>query len=159
MIHKLAILGILASIAYMVYSSMYLGKIYIFVILAMIVLSVIYYVTTSVITRKMVEKGLGKKASFALAAGIVSADGTSITPGMFIVSDDMLLFYKRKGDLGGVSIVWSLSVSSLGSYSIGKIDEHHIGIEIKDNREESVKFSSRKFPQEEGAFRKALGWS
>lgn len=158
MIHKLAVVGILSSIAYIVYSSMYLGRIYLYAVGILILSGFVYYMTTSFITVKMVSKALGKDADFSLRAGMISKDGKNIQSGVFSVSDSTLLFHKRKGDFGGAEVIWSLDALSLGSYSIGKVDERHSGLLVKANGNEEVKFTSRKFLSMEGEFRKALGW-
>ena len=140
MIHKLAVVGILSSIAYIVYSSMYLGRIYLYAVGILILSGFVYYMTTSFITVKMVSKALGKDADFSLRAGMISKDGKNIQSGVFSVSDSTLLFHRRKGDFGGAEVIWSS------------------GLLVKANGNEEVKFTSRKFLSMEGEFRKALGW-
>ena len=128
-------------------------------IIPLAVLVALYYVVTSLVTRKMIEKARGEGSFFYLKASLISRDGTSITPGAMAVTDNEIVFYVRRSAKGGVRPMWSCFVQALDGYTIKKVDDRHPGIVLSLAGEESeVKFASRSIAGEEAAFRKALGW-
>lgn len=127
MLHKAAIVGALASILYIVYTSMYKGYILTPMLLILAVLAALYYVTTSVVTSGMVNRKEGKKR-ISYRAGLV--DKSNLIPGRLEFDEEKIVFYKRRGDLGGVEESFRIPCSELVSYSIGKINEYHSGIKL-----------------------------
>lgn len=161
MIHKISIAGILAIIAYIVYTSLYKGFIIWPFLLLMAVLAAVYYVTTSLVTSGMVRKALGcGSPSFILRAGFIEKNGTDLTNGIFAISGGRIMMFARKGDLGGCKAIFEADISDVESYSIGKVDDYHTGLilELK-KKKESCRFTSKKFPECEAALREALGWT
>ena len=157
MLHKSLIAVILADILYLVYCSMQKGMIPIWTLLVLVVGGALFYVMTAFISDRMVRKGLGDDSAFTVKAGMIRE--TEMVAGVLSVSNGMLMFHVRKSDLGGVKLSWSAEVSSIESYSMGKVDEYHMGVSIKLEGEESPRlFSSKRIGASEAEFRKALGW-
>lgn len=157
MLHKSLIAVILADILYLVYCSMKKGMIPIWTLLVLVVGGALFYIMTAFISEKMVKKALGDGDAFTVKAGMIKE--TEMVAGVLSVSNGMLMFHIRKSDLGGVKLTWSAEISTVESYSMGKIDEYHMGVSIKLVGEESPRlFSSKKIGGMEGDFRKALGW-
>ena len=123
------------------------------------ILLLIYYVTTSLVTRKMLEKGRGESGFFSIRASLISKDGTSLTPGALAVTETEIVFYGRKGPRGGIKPLWSCFVPEIEGYTIKKVDDWHRGIILSLSGESSeVKIASRGIGKSEKDFRKALGW-
>ncbi len=155
MIHKISILAVLGSILYMVYTSVYRGYIFRPILLVMIVCAALYYITTSVLTKGMVEKKEGSKDIVSYRAGLVS--GNNLVPGRLVLSDGRIAFYRRKGDLGGAVEVFSVKSEDLASYSIGKINEYHSGIRINSKADETYEMKCKEILQNEALFRSMMG--
>lgn len=155
MIHKIAIVGALLSILYVVYTSMYKGYILTPVLLIMAVLAAVYYITTSVVTKGMVRKKEGKDI-LSYRGGLV--DKSDLIPGRLAFDGEKIVFYKRKGDLGGLEESMHIATGDLQSYNIGKINEYHSGIKLKttDGSEYSIK--CKEILGNESAFLSAIGW-
>lgn len=159
MLHKSLIAIILADILYIVYCSMKLSMIPIWTLVLLAVSGFLFYVMTALVTEKMVKSSLKDGNAFCVRAGLVKTGGKELLSGILSVSSGMLMYHVRKGDLGGVRLVWSADVQTLEEYSIGKIDEYHSGIRLKLKGEDSeYLFSSRKIASMEKEFRAALGW-
>ena len=156
MIHKIAIVGALLSILYVVYTSMYKGYILTPVLLIMAVLAAVYYITTSVVTKGMVRKKEGKDI-LSYRGGLV--DKNDLIPGRLAFDGEKIVFYKRKGDLGGVSECFSLPVSELESYSIGKINEYHSGIRLVAKGEREFSIKCKQILKAESLFTSEIGWN
>ena len=78
MLHKIAIIGALATILYIVYTSLYKGYILIPLLALLALLAAIYYITTSIVTSSMVDKK-EKKKTISFRGGLV--DGSNLIPG------------------------------------------------------------------------------
>ena len=157
MLHKSIMAVILADILYLVYCSMQKGMIPIWTLLVLIAGGALFYIMTAYISEKMVKKGIGDDSAFTVKAGQIR--DTEMVAGVLSISNGMLMFHVRKSDMGGVKPTWSAEVSSIESYSMGKVDEYHMGVSIKLEGEESPRlFSSKKIGGMEAEFRKALGW-
>ncbi len=156
MLHKAVIAGVLASILYLVYTSLYKGYIFTPILLVMTLLALLYYVMTSVVTKGMVNRK-EKKDTLSARAGLVDSD--NLIPGRLAFDSGRITFYRRKGDLGGVTAEFSIRTEDLESYSIGKINEYHSGIRLKsiDGREYSLKSSA--IIRDEKTFSDALGFT
>ena len=156
MLHKIAIIGALATILYIVYTSLYKGYILIPLLVLLALLAAIYYITTSIVTSSMVDKK-EKKKTISFRGGLV--DGSNLIPGRLAFDEEKIVFYKRKGDLGGVSECFSIPVENLASYNVGNINEYHSGIKLvsSDGSEYSIK--CRDIFKEEGTFVSTIGWT
>ncbi len=161
MIHKISIAGILAIIAYIVYTSLYKGFIIWPFLLLMAVLAAVYYITTSLVTSGMVKKALGcDNPSFIIRAGFIEKNGKDLTNGIFAISGSRIMMFARKGDLGGCRIIFESDVADVESYSIGKVDDYHTGLILELRKKKGTcRFTSKKFPECEAALREALGWT
>ena len=155
MIHKISIVGALLSILYVVYTSMYKGYVFTPMLLLLALFAALYYVTTSIVTRKMVNKKEGKNIS-SFKGGLV--DKNDLIPGRLAFDKEKIVFYKRKGDLGGLEESMHIATGDLQSYNIGKINEYHSGIKLKttDGSEYSIK--CKEILGNESVFLSAIGW-
>ena len=153
------LLAILALFGVFVYLISFEGMI-VWPLMAPIVLLVaLYYVTTSLVTRRMLEKARGESDFFSCRASLVSKDGTSLTPGAMAVTRNEIVFYARKGPKGGVRPAWSCFVLEIEGYTLKKVDDWHNGIILSLSGEnQEVKIASRQIAKEEDRFREALGW-
>lgn len=160
MIHKISIAGILAVIAYIVYTSLYKGYILWPLLVLMAFLAAVYYVTTSLVTYGMAKKMVSDDdPDFIIRAGFIEKNGKDLTSGVFVVSRGRICMFARKGDLGGCRTVFEAAVSEVESYSIGKVDDYHTGLSLELKRKDDrYRFTSRKFAGCEAEFRRALGW-
>ena len=156
MIHKISIVGALLSILYVVYTSMYKGYVFTPMLLLLALFAALYYVTTSIVTRKMVNKKEGKNIS-SFKGGLV--DKNDLIPGRLAFDKEKIVFYKRKGDLGGVSECFSLPISELESYSIGKINEYHSGIRLVAKGEREFSIKCKQILKAESLFTSEIGWN
>ena len=153
------LLAILALFGVFVYLISFRGIIVWPLMIPVAVLLALYYVTTSLVTRRMLEKARGESGFFSFRASLVSKDGTSLTPGAMAVTQSEIVFYARKGAKGGVRPAWSCFVPEIEGYTLKKVDDWHNGIILSLSGEsQEVKFASRSIAKEEGRFRAALGW-
>ncbi len=160
MIHKVSIAGILAVIAYIVYTSLYKGYILWPLLVLMAFLAAVYYVTTSLVTYGMVKKMISDDdPDFIIRSGYIEKNGKDLTSGVLVVSRGRICMFARKGDLGGCRPVFEAAVDEVESYSIGKVDDYHMGLSIDLKKKAGpYRFTGRKFAGREAEFRNALGW-
>ena len=156
MIHKIAIVGALSSILYVVYTSMYKGYVFTPMLLVLAFLAALYYVTTSVVTKGMVRKKEGKNI-LSFRGGLV--DKNDLIPGRMAFDDEKIVFYKRKGDLGGVEECMRIRVGNLQSYNIGKINEYHNGIKLKSDDGSEYSIKCKEIIKNESLFVSQIGWT
>ncbi len=122
-------------------------------------LLVLYYITSSLVTRKMLEKGRGEKDFFSIRCSLVSKDGTAITPGAMTVTANEIVFYSRKSWKGGIKPIWSCFSQELEGYTIKRVDDRHAGIVLSlAGANAEVKIASSSIQKKEKAFRNALAW-
>ncbi len=126
MIHKIAIAVALLSILYIVYSSLN-GYVMIWTLFVLAISAAIYYMTTSLVTKGMVNKK-EKKETISYKAGLVNK--SNLIPGRLAFDSGKIVFYKRENDLGGVTPSFIIANADLQSYNIGKINEYHSGIRL-----------------------------
>lgn len=153
------LLAILALFGIFVYLAAFKGLIVWPLMLPILILVGIYYITTSLVTRKMLEKGRGDSDFFSVRAGLISKDGTTLTQGAIAVTSTEIVFYSRKTANGGIKPAWSCFVAELEGYTIKKVDDWHKGIVLSlAGSESEVKLASRDIEKKESEFRAALGW-
>ena len=137
---RLILFLILAVFGLFVYFISFKGEVYLLFIPVLAVLIAVYYVISSLVTEKMIEK--------------------STVPGALAVTSSEIVFYVRKDAAGNIKPAWSCSVSEIESYDIRKVDERHSGIAIKlAGAEDEVKFISSSIAKKEAEFKKQLGWT
>lgn len=142
------------------YFSAFKGVVYIWMIPLMLFFLLLWYITTILITEKMVRKTRRDESFFFLRAGLISADETKLDSGALVVTSNELVFYVRKGLFGGIKVLWSCFVNQIESYSMGMVDERHYGIKVKlKGEEKEIKIASSALKKKSGEFEKALGWS
>lgn len=157
---KLVLFLILAVFGIFVYFVSFRGAVLYPLIFVLIVMVGIYYVISSLVTRKMVVKARGEEGFFYLRCSKISDDETSTIPGALAVTSHELVFYVRKDAIGHIRPLWSCSVQELDSYDIRKVDDHHSGIAIKlAGDENEIKFISSSIARKESGFKSALGWN
>ena len=153
------LLAILALFGIFVYLAAFKGLIVWPLMVPILLLVGIYYITTSLVTRKMLEKGRGDSDFFSVRAGLISKDGTSLVQGAIAVTGNEIVFYSRQGAKGGIKPSWSCFVQEIEGYTIKKVDDWHKGIVLSlAGSESEVKIASRDIGKKEKEFRKALGW-
>lgn len=141
------------------YFAAFKGLVYIFLIPIILVLLVLWIIATILVTKKMIAKNRGNDDFFFSSASMISDTETELINGALAVTKDEIVFYKRKGYLGGVVILWSCFVSQINSYSFGKVDDKHNGITINlNNSSEPKRFASLSIGKKEEGFRKTIGW-
>lgn len=141
------------------YFAAFKGEVHIWMIPILIVLTVLWYVFTNVVTKGMVRKNRTGEDFFYARAGLVSSDETELISGALVMTKSEIVFYKRKGYMGGIQPIWSCFTSNLESYSLEKIDDRHNGVVftlIGDDRKIKVASSSLKKREEE--FKSTIGW-
>lgn len=158
MVHKLLMIAVLALILFIVWSSMK-GYILIWSLLALAIVAALYYVCTSVLTKGMCRKAYGD-GIFSCRAGMIVNGGKDLSNGRLIATSTELMFVRRKGDLGGCKVCWSAPTAAVEGYTLGKVDEYHMGINftIKGEKKD-IFFPSKEIAGLEKEFRKAIGWS
>ncbi len=151
----LILLALFGAMIYFIYSS---SLIYWQFIPAMALVIVLYYISSNVITRHMVEKARSEKDFFIIKGNISSKDGKDLIVGALVATPSELVFYRRKTAFGGLEILWSGFVNSLEEYTIGKVDDHHNGIILKFRRGDEMRIGSSSISSKEAEFRSAIGW-
>ena len=153
------LLAILALFGIFVYLAAFKGLIVWPLMVPILLLVGIYYITTSLVTRKMLEKGRGDSDFFSVRAGLISKDGTSLVQGAIAVTGNEIVFYSRKIAKGGIKPTWSCFTAEIEGYTIKKVDDWHKGIVLSLSGSDSeIKLASRDIEKKEKDFRKALGW-
>ena len=156
---RLVLLLLLAVFGVFVYYAAFKYRIIWPLIFPLMALVAIYYVITSVVTRKMIEKVRGKEDFFYQKCSMIIKDGTELQGGAMAVTGTEIVFYARASEKGGVKPVWSCFVSVLEGYTIKKVDTHHHGIALSvAGEDKEILFTSKDFGKNEKAFRAALGW-
>ena len=153
------LLAILVLFGIFVYLAAFKGIIVWPIMVPILLLVAVYYITTSLVTRRMLVKGRGDSDFFSVRAGLVSKDGTSLTQGAIAVTGNEIVFYSRKSAKGGIKPSWSCFTAELEGYTIKRVDDWHKGIVLSlAGSDSEVRFASREIEKKEAEFRKALGW-
>ncbi|MBO8436524.1 MAG: hypothetical protein IAA97_06055 [Spirochaetes bacterium] len=128
-------------------------------IFPLLALVAVYYVITSVVTKKMIAKARGDEDFFYQRCSMIVKDGTELQGGALAVTKNEIVFYARSSEKGGVKPIWSCFVSALEGYTMKKVDDHHPGISLSvAGEDKEVRFTSSSIQKNEKAFRAALGW-
>lgn len=151
----LILLALFGAMIYFIYSK---SLIYWQFIPLMAIVIALYYVSTNVVTRHMIEKAREEKDFFMVKGNIASKDGKELIVGVLVATKTELIFYRRKTAFGGIEILWSGFVSSLEEYTIGKVDDQHNGIILKFRGGDEMKIGSLSISKKESEFREAIGW-
>lgn len=142
-----------------VFYSAFRGMVLLFLLPVLIALTALWYVVSFLVTRKMVVKARGVDDFWYHRCSYVKPGGEDMVSGALAVTEQEIVFYARKSGKGGVVPVWSCFTPELESYNLGKVDEHHKGIELAlSGGLSGVKFVTSKLQGQEGDFRKAIGW-
>lgn len=150
---------IVIAVGVFTYFAAFKGLIYVFLIPVILALLVLWVIATVLVTKRMIAKNRGNEDFFYSTASMISENETELINGALAVSKDEIVFYKRKGYLGGVVILWSCFVSQISSYSFGKVDDKHNGITLSlNNSSEPKRFASLSIGKKEEEFRKTIGW-
>lgn len=152
----LLLLALFGGMVYFIYSK---GIIYYQFIPLMAIVIAFYYISTSVVTKSMVKKSLGNEDFFMIKGSMPTKDEKDLIVGAFVVTKTDILFYKRKSAFGGVSVIYSASVSALEEYTIGKVDDIHSGIILHFKGDEEVKIGAANLYKHEAEFKKMIGWT
>ena len=135
------------------------GVIYPFMLLLMMVVAGLWYVANFHLSRKMVEKTRKGEEFFFQKAQMIDKSGTELIQGAMIVTKDEFVFVKRKGYFGGIEVLWSTFSSAISSYSIDYVTDKKMGLKLSiKGQKDDVKFVAGMMEENEGLFRKALGW-
>ncbi len=141
------------------YFAAFKGEVHIWMIPVIVALTGLWYVATSVVTKRMIEKRREGEPFFFCQGGLVNKTETELLRGALAATESEIIFYKRKGYFGGITPLWSCFLSQLESYSIEKVDDKHDGIifTLKDD-DDKIKVASNAFKKREDEFRKSIGW-
>ena len=141
------------------YFAAFKGEVHIWMIPLIILVTVIWYICNWVITAKMIKKSRGDESFFFVKGAIVSSNETELVQGALVATGTELVFYRRKGYLGGVKPIWSCQTSQLESYSLEKVDDKHDGIILTLTGDETkTKIASKTLKNRENEFKAAIGW-
>ncbi len=128
-------------------------------VIPLLCLVAVFYVITSLVTRKMIEHVRGNGDFYYQRCSMIVKDGTELLGGALAVTANEIVFYSRASAKGGVKPSWSCFVQALEGYTIKKVDDHHPGIALSVKGEtKEVRFTSKNFQKTEKELRKALGW-
>lgn len=156
---RAVLLAILIVFGVFVYNAAFRYRVILPLIIPLLILVAVYYIITSVVTRKMVEKARGDSSFLLIPCSMIIKDGTELLGGALAVTSTELVFYSRASEKGGVRPSWSCFVPSIEGYTLKKVDDHHPGLSLSVAGEmKPVLFTSRKFAKMEKEFRAALGW-
>lgn len=125
----------------------------------LLIVVILWYVTSFVVTEKMVRKARGEEKFFFLRCQMVDEVKNELVYGALTVTSNEILFCRRKSASGGVEIVWSCFTAALEGYELGKVDEFHPGVSLSISGEnKKVRIVSKGIAKREKEFRSALGW-
>ena len=157
---QLMLLLILAVFGVFVFFVSFRGMVILPLIPVLVALVAVYYVISSVVSRRMIEKARPGEDFLYLRCSKISDDETSSVPGAMAVTFSDIVFYVRKDARGSIRPAWSCSAAEVESYDMRKVDERHSGVAIKlAGREDEVKFISSSAAKREADFRRYLGWN
>ena len=141
------------------YFAAFRNEVHIWMIPLLVVVTVIWYVCNCVITVRMIRKSRGDEAFFFVRGSLVMNNETELVQGSLVATSTELVFYRRRGYLGGVRPIWSCQVSQIESYSLEKVDDKHDGIIISLTGDETkTKIASKGIAKSEEEFKKTIGW-
>lgn len=156
---RLVLLLILIIFGFFVYYAAAKSMVIWPLIFPLLLLVAVYYVITSLVTKKMIERVRGTEDFYCQRCSMIVKDGTELLGGALAVTDNEIVFYARASEKGGVKPSWSCFVSALEGYTIKKVDDHHQGLALSVKGEtKEVRFTSKAFQKTEKEFRAALGW-
>lgn len=139
---------------FMVFKSMIVWPLFI----PLFIITAVWYVTVFVVTEKMVRKVRGDEDFYFSKAQMIN-DKNEMVHGALAVTENEIVFYKRKSLKGGIEIYWTTFTPSIESYRMEKVDDYHQGVTLSVSGESHpVKICSKDIFKNEKAFRKALGW-
>ena len=135
------------------------GEVHLWMIPVILLVTGIWYICNWVITVKMIKKSRGDESFFFIHGSLVTNNETELVSGALAATGSELVFYRRKGYLGGVKPIWSCQVNQIESYSLEKVDDKHDGIIISIlGSDEKTKIASKTLKKRENEFRNTLGW-
>ncbi len=160
MLKKLVLVLLLLTFTVIMFVPIQNRVIYYSLYLLMIVWVLLFKFLEDSVSLREVERKLGKSDLFSIKAGYIYMDGPVcvLSKGLLVVDEGNVLFYKRDRATRA-KLEYSFSVDSISGYSLGKVDEFHLGITftLDDGRNE-VKFEGKDFQKRERELRKAFGW-
>ncbi len=141
------------------YFAAFKGMVLIWMIPLLVALTALWYVATNIVTRKMVEKRRKGEKFFFQRGGLINKDETEIINGALVATESEIIFYKRKGYLGGIVPIWSAFTFTIESYSMEKVDDKHNGIIFTfAGDDDKIKVASSQIKNREDEFRSSIGW-
>ncbi len=157
---KIVTLAIPALLAVIVFAPIENRIIYWSLFVFLFILVYIYHVIEDVVPMNAVSESLSSNDYFSLKCGYISVNGNraDLIKGVMVIFSGTILFYVRASAGGGARLAQTIAGESIENYTIGKVDDFHQGICFTLGGGEEVKFTGRKFAQQEKEMRKALGW-
>ncbi|MBQ0070407.1 MAG: hypothetical protein KBS81_00885 [Spirochaetales bacterium] len=153
------LLVVVIIVGIFVYYAAFKGIIYLYFFPLMAASVALWYFCTFYLSEKMVRKVRGDEKLFFQRAQMIDEKKNELITGALVVTESEMVFYKRKGYKGGLSVVWSCFTNQIESYSMCVVDDHHKGMNLNLRREKKpVRFCSAKLMEREKEFRSALGW-
>lgn len=158
---KLVLIAIPAILAVIVFVPISNRVLYWSLFAVIFVLVYLFHIMEDVVPMKDVAASLGTSDFFSLKCGYVKINGqkTELKKGLLVIYSGTVLFYVRAKASGGVTLVQSIAGEMIETYTLCKVDDYHLGVTFTLNGGEEVKFTSKKFQENEKAMRSALGWS
>ncbi len=141
------------------YFAAFKGEVHIWMIPILVLITALWYICTSVVTRNMIKKRRNGEEFFFVRASLVSNNETELINGALCATRSEIVFYKRKGYMGGIQPIWSCFVSNLESYSLEKIADRHSGVVfVIKGDDNKVKVASSSLKKKEKEFQSSIGW-
>ena len=120
---RLILFLILAVFGLFVYFISFKGEVYLLFIPVLAVLIAVYYVISSLVTEKMIEKKRDDENFFYLKCSKISDDETSTVPGALAVTSSEIVFYVRKDAAG--------NIKGLGLHTGGAVVYRHQAVPVQ----------------------------
>lgn len=119
-----------------------------------------YHVMEEVVPLPDIEKSLNCKDFFHIKCGYIKINGdrADLVKGLMVIYSGTVLFYVRATARGGVKLIQSVPGEQIETYVLCKVDDYHAGIQFELSGGQEMKFTGKKFAQNEAEIRKALGW-
>lgn len=152
------LLLIVITIGLVIYFVMAKGLVYLFMIGIIISLTILWYFANFYISRKMVEKKVSSPF-FYLKSQMVSSDEKNTDSGAFVLKEDYLFFYKRKGYFGGVEELFKTETKKIMNISFEEVVYNRNGVRITTKDKKEYKFISKKFLENKEEILHTLSWS
>lgn len=125
----------------------------------LLLLVLLWYITSFVVTEKMIVKARGEEKFFFLRCQMIDEVKNELIYGALAITSNEIVFCRRKGASGGIEVFWSCFTGALEGYELRKVDDFHPGIMLNIKGETKPKrIVSKEISKKEKEFRAALGW-